>query len=832
LPAGDVEVVLGKYLAAIGIYSVALLFSLPQVLILKSLGPPDLGILFANYLGYWLMGVMLIAIGMVASSLSSNVTVAFILGAVFCAIPVFLGMLGAAAGAELRRKIEDASIPAQFLDFGSGVITLAGIFYFVGLAFAMLYLNMVLLGRRHWAGGEASRGRWGHFGVRIASVVLAVISITTLLDRTGKRVDASAEGLHTLSPESLDLLQHIPGDRPVLIQAYYSPETPREYVQVKSDLLNYLREYEARSGGKIQLDLVPTEVFSNEARDAKKRYGIEPRRVFTTDEARQTAVDLFLGVAFVSGVEEVVIPFFDRGLPVEYEITRSIRVVTRANRKKVGILATDARMMGGLDMRTFSQTPEWSIVTELKKQYDVTSVSADMPIASDTDVLLVAQPSSLTQKQLDNLTAYVKKGGATLLFLDPLPISHADLSPELPRQNPGGPFGGGPPPEPKGNLRPLLELLGIEWPSAEIVWNPYNPHPKMDLSPTPEIVFVGRGSGADDAFNDNQVASSGLQDIVMLFPGLLRPKTSGDVEFIPLLRTNRMGGTILWSEVVQQGFMGISGINPRRRWIPTGTSYTLAARITGTLPADSKDEPKRDDTAQKTAVQDATAKNQDSTKSAPKDAQKDAPKPAPARANAIAIADLDLISETFFDLRRDKRDESLDFDNVTFVLNCVDVLAGDESIVKLRKKRPQHRTLTTLEAQASKFYEELQTATKAANDEAKNELQAAQKAFDKEVEQVRARTDWDERTKETQLANLQEVAQRRLEVKKRLIEDKQEEKIREAKAESERKIREIQNSVRFAAAALPPLPPLALGICVWFLRLRRENMGANPKRLA
>ena len=118
----------------------------------------------------------------------------------------------------------------------------------------------------------------------------------------------------------------------------------------------------------------------------------------------------------------MVIPFFDRGLPVEYELTRSIRVVSRSGRKKVGILSTDAKLMGGFDMRSFSQNPEWSIVTELKKQYDVSSVSPDTPIATDLDVLLVAQPSSLTQKQIDNLTDYVKKGGPTLLFLDPLPV--------------------------------------------------------------------------------------------------------------------------------------------------------------------------------------------------------------------------------------------------------------------------------------------------------------------------------------------------------------------------------------------------------------------------
>ena len=126
---------------------------------------------------------------------------------------------------------------------------------------------------------------------------------------------------------------------------------------------------------------------------------------------------------------------------------------------------------------------------------------------------------------------------------------------------PGGPFGGGQPPEPKGNLRPLLDLIGLDWPSTEIVWNVYNPHPKLaDLQSTPEIVFIGKGSGAADAFNAEQSASAGLQEIVTLFPGPAPAQAVGSgPEFIPLLRTGPTGGTIAWNEVVQQRFMGICG---------------------------------------------------------------------------------------------------------------------------------------------------------------------------------------------------------------------------------------------------------------------------------
>jgi ABC-2 type transport system permease protein len=192
---------------------------------------------------------------------------------------------------------------------------------------------------------------------------------------------------------------------------------------------------------------------------------------------------------------------------------------------------------------------------------------------------------------------------------------------------------------------------------------------------------------------------------------------------------------------------------------------------------------------------------------------------------------MDMIGEQFFQIRANKT-EGLDFDNIPFVLNCVDVLAGDESFVSLRKKRPKHHTLRAIERQTSRFYEELENETKVAEDQARKELDDAQSAFNKQVDQVRNNPDLDERSKEVQLEHLQSVAQRRLDVRKAVIEDEKQARIRESRAKLEQSTREIQNTVRFEAAALPPLPPLLLGLAVWFVRRTRENLGANPKRLA
>ena len=96
---------------------------------------------------------------------------------------------------------------------------------------------------------------------------------------------------------------------------------------------------------------------------------------------------------------------------------------------------------------------------------------------------------------------------------------------------------------------------------------------------------------------------------------------------------------------------------------------------------------------------------------------------------------------------------------------------------------------------------------------------------------LRARTDVDERTKEIMLANLQEVANRRLDVEKANIDDQKQQKIQESKADMEQQVRRIQNRIRSLAIAIPPLPALALGLFVFGARLRRENQGANPNRI-
>lgn len=98
---------------------------------------------------------------------------------------------------------------------------------------------------------------------------------------------------------------------------------------VRSQLLSVLREMEARGGAGLTVRIVEPEPFSPEAQEAIDKLWHEPQPVTSREGGQVQEMQVFLGVAFVSGPNEAVIPFLDRGLSPEYnEIVRALRTVT------------------------------------------------------------------------------------------------------------------------------------------------------------------------------------------------------------------------------------------------------------------------------------------------------------------------------------------------------------------------------------------------------------------------------------------------------------------------------------------------------------------------
>lgn len=803
LPATDLEVVLGKYFATLGIYTASLILSLSHVLVLFWLGSPDLGLMFGNYLGYWLLGAALIAVGMLGSLLTANATIAFILGAILCSLFVFIDTAASLFSDHLGRLLAPLGVSGHFGDFARGVISLPGLFYFLTVAGLALYLNVLLIGRRHWPPRADGYPMPLHVTLRSVAIVVALVSVGTILARTGLRLDVTAERLHSLSGETHRLLDQLEADRPVFIHSFVSREVPEQYVQTRSDLLGILQEIDAVAGSRVQVLIEETEPYTDAARDARERFGITARQIPNLGSARAGFSDVFLGIAFTCGAEEQVIPFFDRGLPAEYEIARSIRVVAKTTRKRVGVVNTAIKLFGGMDFQTFRNTPPWPVVDELKKQYEVVQITPSSPITEDLDGLLVALPSSMPQEEMDNILTYIMAGHPTLLLVDPLPLVDIGLSPVERAGANRNPFmQQGAPPQPKGDIQQFLARLGLRWDKTRIAWDTYNPHPDLAHLP-PEVVFLGAGNENEETFNREERASGDLQELVFLYPGHLEKTANTSFEFVPLLRTGRVSADLGYHQLVQRSFFGMQ-LNRNMPHRPDGIDYIIAARSTGSdgTPAGSE------------------ATGIDGT---------EAESSAPSRVDVIAVADLDFISDQFFEIRK-IGPANLNFDNVTFFLNCMDVLLGDESFIDLRNRRVKHRTLRRVEEQTRQFIEQRAEEEKQAEEEAERALAEAQRRLDERVNEVRQRSDLDAQTKQIMTRNLQEVENRRFEVLKGNIEMEKEAKIQRSKETMEAQIRRIQSGIRTFAVLLPPIPVFVLGVVIFIRRQRREKEGAAAAR--
>ncbi len=794
LPASDLEIVLGKYVATLGIYSASLILSLSHIIVLVWLGSPDLGLMLGNYLGYWFIGAALISVGMLASLLTSNITIAFILGAVFCALFVFIDGAVSSISAGLADLTKPLGVYSHFSDFARGIVSFSGVLYFLSITGLMIYLNVLFIGRRHWPLEADGYKMWLHHTVRAIALVIVLISLNVIFGRASLRLDVTAEQLHSLADETENLLDEISGDRPVFIEAFVSKDVPQHYVQTRSNLLGFLQEMDAVGGNKVQVILHDTEPYSLEARDAREKFGIMPVEIPNVGSARASTMQTFLGVAFKCGAEEQVIPFFDRGLPVEYELARSIRVVAKTDRKKIGILKTEAKLFGGFDFQSMRSSPAWPVVDELKKQYEVVQVAATGPITDELDGLLVALPSALPQEEMDNLIAYMLQGNPTMLLLDPLPIVNIGLAPSEKSGGNKNPFmqNQGPQPKPKGNIHQLLTELGLSWNKAQIAWDTYNPHPDF-AQLQPEVIFVGEGNQNPEVFNQNHRGSANLQELVFLFPGYVQSAAGSSFEFTPLIKTGEQSGSLNYSQLVNKSFFGTSLADSRfLRRRANSLDYTLAAHVKG-----------------ERSSEDSTA--------------------APLSVNVVAIADIDFISTEFFEIRK-RAVGNLNFDNVSFFLNCMDVLVGDESFIALRNKRVRHRTLETVEDQMRSFIERKTQEEQTAESEASSELVEAQRRLNENVDKVRQRTDLDERTKNIMANNLREAEQRRFEAQKANIEAEKEAKVSASKENMEVSIRSIQSNIKTFAVLFPPIPVFVIGVWIFVQRQKREREGALAAR--
>ena len=148
-PVRDWEVVVGKFLAAFTALMSTYALTLYYVVLLYWVGNPDTGPVFSAYLGLILYGMTALAIGIFASSLSSNQLVAGVVGFVIVLLLSFINLLGdrLPGGIELFNNL---SMNIHFSDFTRGVLDTTHIAYYIAMTAIFLFFAVRSLESRRW----------------------------------------------------------------------------------------------------------------------------------------------------------------------------------------------------------------------------------------------------------------------------------------------------------------------------------------------------------------------------------------------------------------------------------------------------------------------------------------------------------------------------------------------------------------------------------------------------------------------------------------------------------------------------------------------------------
>lgn len=149
-PVRDVEIVLGKFFAAWTLLAAALAPTLFYLITIMVLGKVDLGPIVSGYLGLLLMGGVYIAIGLLASSLTENQIVAFILSFLIVFVFFILDKVLMYVPDALASTLEFLSMDYHFSNIARGVIDTRNLIYFGSLLGFSLFLATVSLERRKW----------------------------------------------------------------------------------------------------------------------------------------------------------------------------------------------------------------------------------------------------------------------------------------------------------------------------------------------------------------------------------------------------------------------------------------------------------------------------------------------------------------------------------------------------------------------------------------------------------------------------------------------------------------------------------------------------------
>ncbi len=149
-PLTDLQIVLGKFFSAVAFYSILLATTLVPTAILFLYGEPAWGPFVTGYLGLFLYGAALLALGLFISTLSENQIVSGVISFGVILLLWMVDVIGQSATATTRAVMTHLSILAHLSDFMNGVLATSNLIFYLSLVTLGLFLTYRSIDALRW----------------------------------------------------------------------------------------------------------------------------------------------------------------------------------------------------------------------------------------------------------------------------------------------------------------------------------------------------------------------------------------------------------------------------------------------------------------------------------------------------------------------------------------------------------------------------------------------------------------------------------------------------------------------------------------------------------
>ena len=224
----------------------------------------------------------------------------------------------------------------------------------------------------------------GKISSRVALVLLAIgalllIAVNNLVFK-GSRFDLTQDRMFSISEGTVATLEGLQSD--VNLKFFYSEEQStelgflRDYARRITDLLD---EYSLRSGGRLTLDDIDPQPFS-EQEDQASELGIDRVSLGFGEEP------VYFGLVAIGeneNTESIEFLHPDREEFLEYDVTRLVHSVSRTREPVIGMISA-LPLGGGFDQVQRRPTLPWQTYAQLRQLYQITDLgpgAEDIPLS-------------------------------------------------------------------------------------------------------------------------------------------------------------------------------------------------------------------------------------------------------------------------------------------------------------------------------------------------------------------------------------------------------------------------------------------------------------------